>query len=155
MSALTVTLGADITALKRAMAGAMELVSASAKRMGKMTSAGLSGIGKGGGAVLSKGFGLAVTGIKAGIGAALAGGAVAMGVGVKSVMKAADFEQTKVALPSLTLATTILASLMRSRSKSSMEPSAEIGTNPFPIAGYGDGPLKSRTSRWMRRRGTS
>lgn len=48
MSALTVTLGADITALKRAMAGATELVSASARRMGKLTAAGLAGLGKGG-----------------------------------------------------------------------------------------------------------
>ena len=47
MSALTVTLGADITALKRAMAGATEFVNASARRMGKMTSAGLVGLGKG------------------------------------------------------------------------------------------------------------
>ena len=37
MSALTVTLGADITALKRAMAGATELVGASASRMGRLT----------------------------------------------------------------------------------------------------------------------
>jgi len=101
MSALTVTLGADITALKRAMAGATELVNASARRMGKMTSAGLAGLGKGGAAALSKGF--AVTGIalKAGIGAALAGGAAAMGVGVKAVNSAADFEQTKVAFTTL------------------------------------------------------
>lgn len=44
MSALTVTLGADITALKRAMAGATELVGASARRMGKLTGAGLAGL---------------------------------------------------------------------------------------------------------------
>ncbi len=71
MSALTVTLGADITALKRAMAGATELVSASARRMAKMTGAGLAGLGKSGAVALGKGF--AVTGIalKAGIGAAL------------------------------------------------------------------------------------
>ena len=48
MSALTVTLGADITALKRAMASATELVGASARRMGKLTGAGLAGLGKGG-----------------------------------------------------------------------------------------------------------
>jgi hypothetical protein len=47
MSALTVTLGADITALKRAMAGATELVGASARRMGRLTGAGLAGLGKG------------------------------------------------------------------------------------------------------------
>jgi tape measure domain-containing protein len=101
MSALTVTLGADITALKRAMAGATELVSASARRMSHMTGAGLAGLGKGGAAALTKGF--AVTGIalKAGIGAALAGGAAAMGLGVKAVTSAANFEQTKVAFTTL------------------------------------------------------
>jgi hypothetical protein len=41
MSALTVTLGADITALKRAMAGATELVAASAKKMASLTAPGL------------------------------------------------------------------------------------------------------------------
>jgi len=101
MSALTVTLGADITALRRAMAGATELVAASARRMGKMTSAGLAGLGKGGSAALSKGFDVAAIGLKAGIGAALAGGAAAMGVGVKAVNSAADFEQTKVAFTTL------------------------------------------------------
>jgi tape measure domain-containing protein len=101
MSALTVTLGADITALKRAMAGATELVGASARRMGKMSGAGLAGIGKGGAAVLSKGFSVAGTALKAGVGAALAGGAAAMGVGVKAVKAAADFEQTKVAFSTL------------------------------------------------------
>lgn len=101
MSALTVTLGADITALKRAMAGASELVSASARRMGKMTGAGLAGLGKGGAAALSKGFSVAGTALKAGLGAALAGGAAAMGVGVKAVNAAADFEQTKVAFATL------------------------------------------------------
>jgi tape measure domain-containing protein len=101
MSALTVTLGADITALKRAMAGASELVSASARRMGKMTGAGLAGLGKGGAVALSKGFSVAGTALKAGVGAALAGGAAAMGVGVKAVNSAADFEQTKVAFATL------------------------------------------------------
>jgi tape measure domain-containing protein len=101
MSALTVTLGADITALKRALAGATELVSASARRMGKMTGAGLAGLGKGGAATLSKGFDLAAVGLKVGIGAALAGGAAAMGVGVKAVTSAANFEQTKVAFTTL------------------------------------------------------
>ena len=101
MSALTVTLGADITALKRAMAGASELVAASARRMGKMTGAGLAGLGKGGAAALSKGFSVAGTALKAGVGAALAGGAAAMGVGVKAVNAAADFEQTKVAFSTL------------------------------------------------------
>ena len=101
MSALTVTLGADITALRRAMAGATELVNASARRMGKMTSAGLAGLGKGGSAALSKGFAGTAIALKAGIGAALAGGAAAMGVGVKAVNSAADFEQTKVAFTTL------------------------------------------------------
>ncbi|MEI7955261.1 MAG: tape measure protein [Verrucomicrobiota bacterium] len=83
------------------MAGATELVSASARRMGKMTGAGLAGLGKGGAATLSKGFDLAAIGLKAGIGAALAGGAAAVGVGVKAVNQAADFEQTKVAFTTL------------------------------------------------------
>ena len=78
MSALTVTLGADITALKRAMAGATELVGASARPMSKMTGAGLAGLGKGGAAALGKGFSVAGTVLKAGVGAALAGGAAAM-----------------------------------------------------------------------------
>ena len=78
MSALTVTLGADITALKRALAGATELVSASSRRMGKMTGAGLAGLGKGGAAALGKGFEVSGIALKAGIGAALAGGAAAM-----------------------------------------------------------------------------
>ena len=90
MSALTVTLGADITALKRAMAGATELVAASASRMGKLTGAGLAGIGKGGAVALSKGFSLAGTAFKASIGAAMASGAAAVGVGVKAVNAAAD-----------------------------------------------------------------
>ena len=101
MSALTVTLGADITALQRALAGATELVAASARRMGKMTGAGLAGLGKGGAATLSKGFDVAAIGLKVGIGAALAGGAAAMGVGVKAVTSAANFEQTKVAFTTL------------------------------------------------------
>ena len=101
MSALTVTLGADITALQRALAGATELVAASARRMGKMTGAGLAGLGKGGAVALGKGFDVAAIGLKAGIGAALAGGAAAMGVGVKAVTSAANFEQTKVAFTTL------------------------------------------------------
>jgi tape measure domain-containing protein len=101
MSALTVTLGADITALKRAMAGATELVGASARRMGKLTGAGLAGLGKGGAAALQKGFNVAGTAFKASIGAAMAGGAAAVGVGMKAVTTAADFEQTKVAFTTL------------------------------------------------------
>ena len=56
MSALTVTLGADITALRRSMAAATAMVSASAKKMASLTAAGL----------------------KVGLGAALAGGGVAL-----------------------------------------------------------------------------
>ena len=69
MSALTVTLGADITALKRAMAGATELVAASARRMGKITGAGLAGLGKSGAVALGKGFEVSGIALKAGIGA--------------------------------------------------------------------------------------
>ncbi len=83
------------------MAGATELVAASAKRMGKVTGTGRAGLGKGGAAVLQQGFGLAGTAFKASIGAAIAGGAAAVGVGMKSVMAAADFEQTKVAFATL------------------------------------------------------
>jgi hypothetical protein len=67
MSALTVTLGADITALKRAMAGATELVGSSARGMGRLTGAGLAGLGKGGAAALQKGFSVAGTAFKTSI----------------------------------------------------------------------------------------
>jgi hypothetical protein len=67
MSALTVTLGADITALKRAMAGATELVGASARCMGRLTGAGLAGLGRSGAAALQKGFSAAGTAFKASI----------------------------------------------------------------------------------------
>jgi hypothetical protein len=80
MSAVTVTLGADISALKRSMASATQLVSASAKKMASLSAAGL----------------------KIGLGAALAGGAAALGAGIKAVTSAADFEQTKVAFTTLT-----------------------------------------------------
>lgn len=79
MSALTVTLGADITVLKRSMASATQLVSASAKKMASLSAAGL----------------------KVGLGAALAGGGVALAAGIKAVTSAADFEQTKVAFATL------------------------------------------------------
>ena len=101
MSAITVTLGADITALKRAMAGATELVAASARRMSSATGAGLAGLGRGGAAALQKGFSLAGTALKASIGGVLAGGAAIMAGGVKAVNAAADFEQTKVAFTTL------------------------------------------------------
>ncbi len=101
MSALTVTLGADISALKRAMAGATDLVASSARRMRRLTGAGLAGLGKGGALALQKGFALTGTALKVGIGGALAGGAAAMAGGVKAVNAAADFEQTKVAFTTL------------------------------------------------------
>ena len=101
MSAITVTLGADITALKRGMAGAAALVKASARTMGKVTGASLAGLAKGGGAVLKGGFKLAGSGIKAGLVSAMGGGAAAVAGGVKAVMAAADFEQTKVAFTTL------------------------------------------------------
>ena len=101
MSALTVTLGADITALQRAMAGATELVKSSARIMGKATGASLAGLGKGGALALQKGFSLAGAGLKASLGGALAGGAAAIAGGVKAVTAAADFEQTKVAFATL------------------------------------------------------
>jgi len=101
MSALNVTLGADITALRRGLAGASDLVAASAKRMGRISASGLAGIGRGGAAALQKGFAVAGTALKAAVGGALAGGAAAAGIAVKSVMAAADFEQTKVAFTTL------------------------------------------------------
>ena len=101
MSAMTVTLGADITALKRAMAAAGDLVASSARRMKRLTGAGLAGLGKGGALAFEKGFALTGTALKAGIGGALAGGAAAMAGGVKAVKAAADFEQTKVAFTTL------------------------------------------------------
>jgi tape measure domain-containing protein len=79
MSALTVTLGADISALRRSMASATQLVSASAKKMASLSAAGL----------------------KIGLGAALAGGGVALAAGLKAVTSAADFEQTKEAFTTL------------------------------------------------------
>jgi tape measure domain-containing protein len=61
------------------MASATQLVSASAKKMASLSAAGL----------------------KFGLGAALAGGAAALGAGIKAVTSAADFEQTKVAFTTL------------------------------------------------------
>ncbi len=61
------------------MAGATAMVSASAKKMASLTAAGL----------------------KVGLGAALAGGGVALAAGMKAVTSAADFEQTKVAFTTL------------------------------------------------------
>jgi tape measure domain-containing protein len=51
--------------------------------------------------VLGKGLDLAGVAFKASIGAAMAGGAAAVGVGMKSVTAAANFEQTKVAFATL------------------------------------------------------
>ncbi len=101
MSALTVTLGADITALRKAMAGATDLVAVSARRMGKLSASGLAGLGKAGGVALQKSFSLAGTALKASLGAAMAGGAAAVAGGMKAVTAAADFEQTKVAFTTL------------------------------------------------------
>jgi len=101
MGALNVTLGADITALRRGLAGASDLVAASARRMGRISASGLAGIGRGGAVALQKGFAVAGTALKAAIGGALAGGAAAAGIAVKSVMAAADFEQTKAAFRTL------------------------------------------------------
>ena len=101
MSALSVTLGADITGLVHAMGKASHVVGDTARKMHKATGSGFAGIGKAGGAALMGGLGLVGAGITATIGAALAGGAAAMGVGVKSVLSAANFEQTKVAFTTL------------------------------------------------------
>jgi tape measure domain-containing protein len=79
MSALTVTLGADISSLRRAMAGATQLVADSAKKMANMS----------------------VVGLKVGLGAAFAGGASALAGGIKAVTSAANFEQTQVAFATL------------------------------------------------------
>jgi len=98
---MTVTLGADISALKRAMTAAGDLVSSSARRMRRITSASLAGLGKGGALALQKGFALTGTALKAGIGGALAGGAAAVAGGVKAINAAADFEQTEVAFTTL------------------------------------------------------
>ena len=56
MSAITVTLGADLTAPKRGMAGAAALVKSSARTMGEVTGASLAGLGKGGAAALKGAF---------------------------------------------------------------------------------------------------
>ena len=79
MNGLSVTLGADISALKRSLEHAVGAVKGSAGRMSA----------------------IAATGMKVGLGAALAGGAAAVGVAVKAVTSAADFEQTKVAFTTL------------------------------------------------------
>ena len=56
MSAQTVTLGADISALKRGMAAAAQLVAAAARRMSATGAGGLAGIGEGGAAALEAGL---------------------------------------------------------------------------------------------------
>ena len=98
---MTVTLGADITALKRAMASAGDLVASTGRRMRRITSASLAGLGRGGALALKKGFALTGTALKVGIGGALAGGAAALAGGVKAINAAADFEQTRVAFTTL------------------------------------------------------
>ena len=79
MSALSVTLGADITGLVHAMGKASHVVGDTARKMHKATGSGFAGIGKAGGAALMGGLGLVGAGITATIGAALAGGAAVMG----------------------------------------------------------------------------
>lgn len=56
---MTVTLGADITALKRAMTAAGDLVSSSARRMRRITTASLAGLGRGGAFAIQKSFAVA------------------------------------------------------------------------------------------------
>jgi tape measure domain-containing protein len=87
MSALTITLGADIASLRRSMAAAVSLVQASAGRMASVAASASGAALKGG--------------LKAGLGAALAGGAAAIGVGLKAVTSAADFESTKMAFTTI------------------------------------------------------
>ena len=70
MSALTVALGADIPSLKRAMASATELGGASARRMGKLSGAGLAGLGKGGMVAMTAGLGAATLGAATAVGVA-------------------------------------------------------------------------------------
>ena len=77
MSALTVTLGADISALKQSMASATQLVSSSAKKMASLSAAGL----------------------KIGLGAALAGGGVALAAGIKAVTISSIHIQNKDSAP--------------------------------------------------------
>ena len=101
MSALTVTLGADLSALKRGMAAATQLVAASARRMSAIGAAGLAGLGRGGAAALESGFSAAGSAMKASIASALASGAAAAGVGMKAVTAAAGFEQTKAAFTTM------------------------------------------------------
>ena len=76
---MNVTLGADITALWRGLAGASDLVEASARRMGRISASGLAGIGRGGAVALENGFAVAGTALKAAIGGAPAGGRRARG----------------------------------------------------------------------------
>jgi len=79
MSALIATFGADITSLRRAMAGATQLVAESAKKL----------------------VSLGAVGLKVGLGGALAGGASALAGGIKAVTSSANFERTQVAFGTL------------------------------------------------------
>jgi len=97
MSAMTVTLGADISGLSKAMMEASAVVSAAAHKMSKVASAGISKVGHVGSEALSKGWEYSLLGMKAGLGAVLAGG-VAAGAGIfESINKAAEHEQTQIA----------------------------------------------------------
>ena len=101
MSAIAVTLGADITALMRARNAAGNLGSCSACRMRGVTNASLAELGRGGAFATQKSFAVAGSAFKVGIGGALAGGAAALTGGVKAINGAADFEQTQVAFTTL------------------------------------------------------
>jgi hypothetical protein len=81
MSALSVTLGCDITALRKAMASAVDVVSASAGRMASLTRKSAS--------ALAGGLG---TAMKVGMGGMLAGGVGSAALLVKSIGKAAEME---------------------------------------------------------------
>lgn len=90
MSAITVTLGGDLSGLRKAMHDAVGVVSASAGKMAKLGGAGMAGIGKGIGSGIN--FGL-----KAGIGAALAGGVGFAALLTKAIGKAGDMESYETA----------------------------------------------------------
>ena len=96
MSAQTVTLGADISALKRGMAAAAQLVAAAARRMSATGAGGLAGIGEGGAAALEAGLRLSGMAGKVFMSSVFEG-SEASGAGIKEVTGVADFERTRVA----------------------------------------------------------
>ncbi len=102
MSALTVTLGADITELKRGMAAAAQLVAASARRMSAIGASGLVDVRMDAAApAQSGGFRVEGATMKASNATALTGGVTAAGPEVKVVTAAAHFQQTKIAFTTL------------------------------------------------------